>query len=299
MSPSFPPTSCDWPNCKVIGAAQSLFGRPYCRKHWLIVQRNQASLAKSTLISKDGPVLKTLALLLLSILLPFCAHASATFVKTDLATGANYKGVYGSAGSAIALISSNPPAGISYTVINDSTWTWQSGVFGGTCYYNTGFSIAVNVASGTEQVALYVIDYDKQGRTETITAAGAAAQTVSNFTAGEYLVYDVTGSVTFNITENTGPNAVVSALFFDPTTAPPAAQSIVLNWTASTTAGVTQYLIERAASATATPTLIGAVPASITTFTDTAVAAGQSYVYTVLAVIAQSVPSSQASVSVP
>jgi len=282
---------CNWKminrRCRELATVFLLDSRlPYCAKHYWAVLRNREWLWKRSALAM---------LLILPIVVP-TTYAQATFVKTDTATGSNWKGTYGASGSVIALTSSNPPAGASYTVTNDSTWTWApGGGFGTTCFYNTTFSISVNY---TGQVALYAIDYDGQGRTETISASGNT-QTLSAFTKGEYVVYNVTGSVTFTITTVKGPNSVVSAIFFDSPTSAPSAHSVVLNWTASTGPGVSEYLVMRATSATATPVLIGSVPASVTTFTDTTVVSGQSYVYTVLAVTAQSVPSNQASAAVP
>ena len=42
------------------------------------------------------------------------------------------------------------------------------------------------------------------------------SQTVSGFTAGQYLVWNIAGNVTFHVTSTGGANAVVSGIFFGP-----------------------------------------------------------------------------------
>ena len=82
--------------------------------------------------------------------------------------------------------------------------------------------MGVNLTDGqTHQVSLYFLDWDKAGRSETVgvydTATGALldSRTVSSFSGGEYLVWDVSGNVTFKITKVAGVNAVLSGIFFD------------------------------------------------------------------------------------
>ena len=226
-----------------------------------------------------------------------CGAQTATFVKTDTTTGANYKGVYGASGSVIALQSSTPPPTASYTVVGDSTYTWASGVYGGTCFYAAPtFSISLNI-TGTQQIALYAIDYDQKGRGETFQVLNGSiildTRTISAFMAGNYVVWDISGAVTIKITATAGPNAVVSAIFFDPgpqVTPPPI--GVTINWTLSTTTTVTNQIVWRANSATAVPTAIAVLAPTVTSYVDASGVAGD--VYTVTAVITTSVPSNQA-----
>jgi hypothetical protein len=93
-------------------------------------------------------------------------------------------------------------------------------------WYSTGtFVVDVNVADGaTHQVAMYLLDWDNNGRGEQVDVLDAASgkvldtRTVNGFTGGEYLVWDVSGDVTFRLTRKAGNNAVLSGLFFDPVT---------------------------------------------------------------------------------
>lgn len=80
----------------------------------------------------------------------------------------------------------------------------------------------------THQLALYAVDFDHNGRDETVTilddATGAVLDTrsLSSFGGGAYLVWSVQGNVTFQVTSNNAQNAVVSGLFFGTTPTPQA-----------------------------------------------------------------------------
>ena len=90
------------------------------------------------------------------------------------------------------------------------------------CWYSgTSFTVDVNLIDGvTHQVALYALDWESGGRSERVDAVDPAngsvldSRTVSSFTGGQYLVYNVTGHVQFRITTVAGVNAVLSGLFF-------------------------------------------------------------------------------------
>ena len=77
-------------------------------------------------------------------------------------------------------------------------------------------------------IELYLLDYDTTSRSEQIvfsdanTHAVLSTQTVSSFHDGVYLNYTISGNVLITITKTGGANAVLSGLFFDPTTTGPA-----------------------------------------------------------------------------
>jgi len=90
-----------------------------------------------------------------------------------------------------------------------------------TWYSATQFTLDLNLTDGNaHRIALYLLDYDSQGRAETVSVMNPAngqvlaTQAVSNFSGGEYLVFDVTGHVQLQFTGTAGPNAVLSGLFF-------------------------------------------------------------------------------------
>ena len=172
--------------------------------------------------------------------------AQATFVRTDTATQGNWKGVYGAGGYAIPNASPNQvPSYAAFTPQNQANWTWASYATAvqdlqvpgsspsttkqATCWYSgygDSFDFDVNVTDGnTHQFALYALDWDQRGRSETIQAVDAATGTildtrsVSNFSNGIYFIWNVSGHVKFNVTSVSGPNAVISGAFFDVATA--------------------------------------------------------------------------------
>ena len=72
------------------------------------------------------------------------------------------------------------------------------------------------------KVSLYAVDYDKHGRSEQVQVIDAATgtvldtETLSSFTGGEYLSWNLSGNVVIKVTNlNPKANAVVSGLFFD------------------------------------------------------------------------------------
>jgi len=88
-------------------------------------------------------------------------------------------------------------------------------------YYNTSsFTLDVNLVDNEpHQMALYFLDWD-DNRTETISILDAnnnkirPDQTLSNFTGGQYLVWNMQGHVRLQVTVVNGVSAVVSGIFF-------------------------------------------------------------------------------------
>jgi predicted Fe-Mo cluster-binding NifX family protein len=176
---------------------------------------------------------------------PVSSGPSATFVSPDTVTQGNWMGVYGADGYDVANGPQSPAGGTlsygSYSVQNQSNWTWaastsdqralqtdsQGDRIAATWYNPTVFNFDVNL-TGTHQVALYVLDWDSQGRGETIQITDAnnpgslldrrsipaTGMTSANFVNGTYLVWNISGHVTITVTTNSGPNAVVAGIFF-------------------------------------------------------------------------------------
>ena len=159
--------------------------------------------------------------------------ATASLYRTDTSTQGSWQGVYGGDGYSIATSAQSIPAYASFAVQNQSSWTWapassdpralqtSTGRIAPTWYSGTNFTFAVNFTDGgTHVFSLYALDWDNQGRAETIQIVDAntnnvlASQTVSNFTNGIYLAFNVSGSVKVNVVANSGPNAVISGVFF-------------------------------------------------------------------------------------
>lgn len=165
--------------------------------------------------------------------------AAATFVGTDASTQGTWTGTYGNDGVLIANGIANSPSYAAVSFSGDSLYTWTASTtdpralqtssgsstrIASTYYSSTSFSINVNVTDGnTHRVALYLLDWDSASRGETIsildasTNAVLSTQSFSGFHNGEYVSWDISGHVIIQVTLAAGANAVLSGIFFDPT----------------------------------------------------------------------------------
>ena len=167
-------------------------------------------------------------------------NSSANFVKVDTATEGSWQGNYGSDGYALAGSTESIPPYATFAVASQLDYTWvpdssdpralqmpgNTGRIAASWYsihdaIPPTFSFDVNFTDGlSHQLALYALDWDVQGRVETISILDAASQTqldsrsISSFTSGTYLIWNVTGHVKINFTLNVGPNSVISGVFF-------------------------------------------------------------------------------------
>jgi hypothetical protein len=165
---------------------------------------------------------------------------SAAFVKADTATQGSWRGAYG--GDSYNVVDGGAPSYPAYaavTPVGNSDYVWSASTADprglqkpaapgdrvAAAWYSTGsFSVDVNISDGaTHQVALYLLDWGGIGHSEQVDVLDAVSgkvldsRTVSGFSGGEYLVWDVGGDVAFRLTRLAGNNAVLSGLFFDPT----------------------------------------------------------------------------------
>ncbi len=97
-----------------------------------------------------------------------------------------------------------------------------SGRIAATWYSATSFTVDVNLTDGNpHRVALYNLDWDTTARVQRIDVLDASSGSVldsrslSSFNGGQYLVWTVSGHVTFRFTWTAGYNAVLSGLFFN------------------------------------------------------------------------------------
>jgi hypothetical protein len=163
------------------------------------------------------------------------APSSATFLRSDATTLGNWHAAYGADGYAVAGNGQTLPGYASFAVQNQEDFTWTNNTTDtralqtadgsnriAAVWYNTsGFSFDVNFADGNaHQFALYALDWDATGRAETVQIVDATSQTVldtesiSSFTNGVYLVWNIAGHVQVNISQTAGNNAVVNGVFF-------------------------------------------------------------------------------------
>jgi hypothetical protein len=167
------------------------------------------------------------------------ATATATFIRTDATTQGNWNGVYGSDGYNVSqdgTIKTPSYAQVGFSSQANYTWAGSTSDVRGlqkpenladrlaACWYSgSSFTVDVNLTDGkTHAVALYALDWDSYGpRSERIDVLDAGtgtvlnSQTVSSFVGGQYLVWNVSGHVQFQVTNLvSGRNAVISGLFF-------------------------------------------------------------------------------------
>ncbi len=165
------------------------------------------------------------------------AGNSARFVKSDTTTTGNWKNVYGNDGYVVIGDNTKTPSYASLTSSGKSDWVWNysdtnpnslqtvaSSTRIAACWYTGDSMIAdINITDGNaHQIALYCTDWDKIGRAQTVEVLDATSnavldsQTVSSFSTGRYLVWNVSGHVKVRVTRTAGNNAVIEGLFFDP-----------------------------------------------------------------------------------
>ena len=167
---------------------------------------------------------------------------TAKFARTDTMTQGTWKGVYGLDGYSVAdATPSSIPGYAQFTPQNEAVWMWPGsgsdvrnpelpGSTAGTtrqasCWFSDSgstFDLDVNLTDAqVHQFELYLLDWDSQGRAETIQIVDAVSntvldtRTVTNFTQGIYYIWNISGHVKINITRTAGPNGVASAAFFN------------------------------------------------------------------------------------
>ncbi len=225
--------------------------------------------------------------------------ASAGFVKSDTTTQGAWSGSYGADGYGLANGGVTYPSYAQVALSGNAAWTWSASTvdaralqttgssttrLAATWYASTSFTIDVTLKDGaSHQVSLYSMDWDSQGRQQTIdvldaaTGASLDTHTLAGFSRGAYLVWRIAGHVVFKITRSAGPNAVVSGLFFDagasgtPPTIAWTAPDPLGSYTAPTTLTVSADVHAPGSSVTQVKLLVNGTPLTGVT------AAGSSY----------------------
>jgi len=159
------------------------------------------------------------------------------FVKTDDVRQGNWQGIYGSQGAFVAGASQAMPSFVNadlsgktiITPIGSTTDPRALQVPTNASDRVVGYltdpdqlSLNMDFTDGqTHRVSFYVDDFEKAGRSELFelvdrsTGDVLSSQTVSKFTGGRYLTFDLTGGVTIRITKIKGPSAILNGVFFD------------------------------------------------------------------------------------
>jgi hypothetical protein len=159
---------------------------------------------------------------------------AARFVKSDVVTHGDWKGVYGNQGYWMVGAPASLP---NYATVTTAApqWTWNSNspyaralqLPNSTnrieaCWYSaTQVGFDFNITDGQlHRVSIYFLDPTFQGRQERVdlvnrdTNAILHSTSLSTFTTGVYLTWEITGHVSIRLTPIT-VNAVASGMFFD------------------------------------------------------------------------------------
>jgi PKD repeat protein len=188
---------------------------------------------KLTATDKDGGATTASATVTVSPAAP--VGPTAAFDWADPSTQGSWQGTYGARGYSLAGDATQAPAFAQVAFSGQSNYTWASPTADpsalqsasnpatrlAACWYGASFSVDVNLTDGkTHAVALYLLDWGGSSRSERVDVLNAGTgqvldtRTVSAFSGGTYLSWDLAGHVQFRITCLTGPNAVLSGLFF-------------------------------------------------------------------------------------
>jgi hypothetical protein len=165
------------------------------------------------------------------------AGAAASFVGMDTGTQGSWQGKYGADGYSIPTIGQSLPGYVNFSTAAP-TYPWASSTTdvraltlpgsstraATTWYSKPSFSFDVNITDGgTHQVVFYALDWDSYTgvRAETIQIVDASnpshildTETLSSYTGGTYLLWNISGHVTVNVTWTAGANATISGVFF-------------------------------------------------------------------------------------
>ncbi|MDX1950855.1 MAG: chitobiase/beta-hexosaminidase C-terminal domain-containing protein [Verrucomicrobiota bacterium] len=175
----------------------------------------------------------------------------ATFIREDAATLGDWNSAYGSQGYHVFGTSSSYPAYVTVAASGKQDYTWtdsssdlrallkpgsDSSRIASVWYSATELSINTSFTDTlTHRVAIYCLDWDNLGRVQTVELFDAVSgalldtRTISNFSEGKYLVWNIKGNVRFRFQKSVGPNAIVSGLFFDPPATPPGIAPVAMN----------------------------------------------------------------------
>ena len=160
----------------------------------------------------------------------------ARFLEADWNSGGSWKAGYGRDGYAVVADSEQDPAYASLTPLGYNSWIWNWETADGAALERAGTSARVAACwfapepfqldvplsgAGPYRLSVYCLDWDMGGRIQQLeildptTGQILDRQSISNFTDGVYLTWEITKPVTVKVSPVVGANAVVSGVFFD------------------------------------------------------------------------------------
>jgi hypothetical protein len=169
-------------------------------------------------------------------LVPNATAPGAVFLGMDQSTRGNWRGVVGQDGYNVISSGNSYPGYVTVDAVGKTDYQWSdntsddralatpagSGRVAGCWYSPTEFTVNLNfIDGGTHKLSMYFMDWDRVGRTQTVqvfdgaTGALLDARTISNFAGGVYLSWNVKGSIKVKFTKVSGPNSLLTGMFFD------------------------------------------------------------------------------------
>lgn len=161
--------------------------------------------------------------------------STAKFIDGDAQTQGGWIGEYGKDGQIIAGGAKWFPHYATAVLVGATEYVWstessdpralQSGNaalrIAAAAYHAIGFTVEIKSDALLHRLALYFIDWDRAGRRQRVEILDGATDVldrrdVLNFSEGVWLVYEFQGSIKLRLTKLAGPNAVLSAIMFDP-----------------------------------------------------------------------------------
>jgi hypothetical protein len=160
---------------------------------------------------------------------------AAQFVRSDTTTQGTWRGAYGSDGYNVINNAVSYPSYVTPAPSGNNSYTWASNTsdtralqqpapatqrVAGTWFTYDQMLIDLPF-SGTQtyQMAVYCLDWDNLGRGQTLEILDTIgnvldSRIVTNFFAGTWVVWNVSGHVQLRVTRTSGGNAAISGLFF-------------------------------------------------------------------------------------
>jgi hypothetical protein len=160
----------------------------------------------------------------------------ARFLAADVDSGGSWKVNYGRDGYVIVGDGQRLPTYASVTASGQDQWIWNwstddtaaveragSASRLAACWYAaSSYQVDVPLSgAGPYRLSVYCLDWDMLGRAQRLeildrsTGQILNSQMISNFADGVYLTWEITKPITLRVTALSGPNAVLSGIFFD------------------------------------------------------------------------------------
>lgn len=166
---------------------------------------------------------------------------TATFVKSDATTSGSWKGTYGYDGAIAPYSDFLVPSYVQVNANNNYPLIWEnpssqpsalqkrlsSARFATTWQHSSPFLFFLRFAdTNVHRVSFYFLDWEAVGRQQKIdlydydSGALLASRTITDFASGVYSTWDLKGKIMIRLSAAGPGTSVLSAIFFDPQTAP-------------------------------------------------------------------------------